>query len=94
MIGVTLEQLREADRSVGIAGGARKYEAIHGALEGGWINVLITDTPRPSGCSPNPPDLTRQSADKTSALSLDIASLSCTFMHSDYQFKREWIFKC
>jgi DNA-binding transcriptional regulator LsrR (DeoR family) len=43
VIGVTLEQLRHADRSVGIAGGARKYDAIHGALRGGWINVLITD---------------------------------------------------
>ena len=32
VIGVTLEQLRAADRSVGVAGGARKYDAIHGAL--------------------------------------------------------------
>jgi len=44
VIGVSLEQLREADRSVGIAGGPRKYEAILGALRGGWINVLITDS--------------------------------------------------
>jgi DNA-binding transcriptional regulator LsrR (DeoR family) len=44
VIGVSLEQLREADRSVGIAGGPRKYEAIRGALRGGWINVLITDS--------------------------------------------------
>ena len=43
VIGVTLEQLAAADRSVGIAGGARKFEAIRGALRGGWINVLITD---------------------------------------------------
>jgi len=43
VIGITLEQLRAADRAVGIAGGARKYEAIRGALRGGWINVLITD---------------------------------------------------
>jgi DNA-binding transcriptional regulator LsrR (DeoR family) len=43
VIGVTLEQLREADRSVGIAGGARKFDAIRGALMGRWINVLITD---------------------------------------------------
>jgi DNA-binding transcriptional regulator LsrR (DeoR family) len=28
---------------VGIAGGRRKLAAIHGALAGGWINVLITD---------------------------------------------------
>jgi DNA-binding transcriptional regulator LsrR (DeoR family) len=43
VIGVTLEQLRSVDRCVGIAGGARKFEAIHGALRGGWVNVLITD---------------------------------------------------
>jgi DNA-binding transcriptional regulator LsrR (DeoR family) len=28
---------------VGIAGGQRKWTAICGALEGEWINVLITD---------------------------------------------------
>src|SRR3954452_12922109 len=43
VIGVTLEQLRSVDRCVGIAGGERKFEAIRGALRGGWINVLITD---------------------------------------------------
>ncbi|HWT22458.1 MAG TPA: sugar-binding transcriptional regulator [Solirubrobacteraceae bacterium] len=43
VIGVSLEQLRSTDRSVGIAGGARKYEAIRGAIRGRWINVLITD---------------------------------------------------
>ena len=43
VIGITLEQLRRADRSVGIAGGRRKYRAILGALRGRWINVLITD---------------------------------------------------
>ena len=45
VIGVTLEQLRGPTARVGIAGGERKYEAIRGALRGGWINVLITDTP-------------------------------------------------
>jgi DNA-binding transcriptional regulator LsrR (DeoR family) len=43
VIGVTLEQLREVERCVGVAGGGRKYEAIRGALRGRWINVLITD---------------------------------------------------
>jgi DNA-binding transcriptional regulator LsrR (DeoR family) len=43
VIGVTLDQLRDVDRCVGIAGGERKFEAIQGALRGGWINVLITD---------------------------------------------------
>ena len=44
VIGVTLDQLKRADRSVGIAGGERKYEAIRGALRGRWVNVLITDS--------------------------------------------------
>jgi DNA-binding transcriptional regulator LsrR (DeoR family) len=44
VIGITLDQLKQTDRSVGIAGGERKYDAIHGALKGGWINVLITDS--------------------------------------------------
>ena len=43
VIGITAEQLRRIDRCVGVAGGARKYDAILGALRGGWINVLVTD---------------------------------------------------
>ncbi|MFL5899972.1 MAG: sugar-binding transcriptional regulator [Solirubrobacterales bacterium] len=43
VIGVTLEQLAQSRRSVGVAGGERKYEAIRASLIGGWINVLITD---------------------------------------------------
>jgi DNA-binding transcriptional regulator LsrR (DeoR family) len=43
VIGMKFEQLKRVRRSVGIAGGARKVAAIRGALEGGWINVLITD---------------------------------------------------
>jgi len=43
VIGVTLEQLKRVERSVGVAGGERKYEAILGALRGRLINVLITD---------------------------------------------------
>lgn len=43
VIGMKLEQLRQVKRAVGIAGGQRKFEAIRGALLGGWINVLITD---------------------------------------------------
>ena len=41
--GVTLDQLRRVPRTVGIAGGAAKLEAISGALAGGLINVLVTD---------------------------------------------------
>ncbi|MDX2033470.1 MAG: sugar-binding transcriptional regulator [Blastocatellia bacterium] len=43
VIGISLDQLRQVRRTVGIAGGERKLTAIGGALEGGWINVLITD---------------------------------------------------
>jgi DNA-binding transcriptional regulator LsrR (DeoR family) len=43
VMSMTLEQLRSVPRSIGIAGGQRKYHAILGALRGGWINVLITD---------------------------------------------------
>ena len=43
VIGMKLEELRKVRRTVGIAGGKRKHAAIKGALEGGWINVIITD---------------------------------------------------
>jgi DNA-binding transcriptional regulator LsrR (DeoR family) len=43
VISMTLEQLRKVERTVGIAGSRRKFEAILGALRGGWVNVLITD---------------------------------------------------
>jgi len=43
VIGMQFEQLRKVERSVGIAGGKRKFEAIRGALRGKLINVLITD---------------------------------------------------
>ncbi|REL24623.1 sugar-binding transcriptional regulator [Rhodohalobacter sp. SW132] len=42
-IGMTLEQLKQVKTVVGIAGGTEKYDAIRGALAGGYINVLITD---------------------------------------------------
>ena len=44
VIGVTPRAAPRGRPLVGIAGGARKYEAILGALRGGWINVLITDS--------------------------------------------------
>ncbi len=43
VISMTFDQLKRVRRSVGVAGGARKYEAIRGAIAGGWINVLVTD---------------------------------------------------
>ncbi len=43
VIGMSLQQLTDARRTVGVAGGMRKLTAIRGALVGKWINVLITD---------------------------------------------------
>jgi len=43
VIGISLEQLRQINRVVGIAGGPDKVKAVYGALVGGMINVLITD---------------------------------------------------
>ena len=43
VIGITLEQLKQVRRCIGVAGGPRKVAAIRGALEGRWINGLITD---------------------------------------------------
>jgi len=43
VIGMDLEQLRHAERVVGVAGGRRKMPAIRGALMGRLISVLITD---------------------------------------------------
>jgi DNA-binding transcriptional regulator LsrR (DeoR family) len=43
LIGITLEQLTDADVVVGVAGGPQKVHAIRGALKGKLIDVLITD---------------------------------------------------
>ena len=43
IIGISADQLRKISRRVAVAGGARKHKAIRAALEGGWVNVLITD---------------------------------------------------
>jgi DNA-binding transcriptional regulator LsrR (DeoR family) len=43
VIGISLEQLKDVPRVIGVAGGARKIAAIRGALLGGHIDVLITD---------------------------------------------------
>ncbi len=43
VIGMTLEQLRGVKRAVAVAGGTRKRTAIRAALQGGMVNVLITD---------------------------------------------------
>jgi len=43
MIGLDLNQIRHVPRVVGVAGGPDKLEAIHGALCGRLIDVLVTD---------------------------------------------------
>jgi len=43
-IGISLEQLRSLNHVVGIAGGEEKVDAILGALNNSYLNVLITDT--------------------------------------------------
>lgn len=43
VIGITLPQVKKARRVIALAGGKRKTQAIMGALNGRWINVLITD---------------------------------------------------
>jgi deoxyribonucleoside regulator len=43
VVGIPIQQLLGINRRVGVAGGKNKFEAIKGALHGGYINVLITD---------------------------------------------------
>ena len=43
VVSMSLEQLARVNRAIAVAGGARKYKAILGALRGKWINVLVTD---------------------------------------------------
>ncbi|SHE97662.1 DNA-binding transcriptional regulator LsrR, DeoR family [Thermoanaerobacter uzonensis DSM 18761] len=44
IIGISLEQLKQIKRVVGVAGGKNKIQAIKSALKGGYINILVTDT--------------------------------------------------
>jgi len=43
VVGITLDQLRNAGRRIAVAGGADKHEALAAALAGEWIDVLVTD---------------------------------------------------
>ena len=43
LIGITLEDMKNIDTVVCVAGGSEKVQAIKGALKGGFIDVLITD---------------------------------------------------
>ena len=44
IIGISLEQLRMLEHVIGVAGGAEKVPAILGAVRGGYVDVLVTDT--------------------------------------------------
>ena len=44
VIGISLEQLKALDHVVGLAGGEEKVAAILGALRGGYLTVLVTDS--------------------------------------------------
>lgn len=41
--GMPLELLREVENKICIGSGAHKAEAVHGALRGGFVNILVTD---------------------------------------------------
>lgn len=41
--GMPLEQMRNVENRIGIGSGERKADAIFGALNGGFVNILITD---------------------------------------------------
>lgn len=42
-VGIRLEELKHKERSILVAGGPRKIEAIRAALAGGFANILVTD---------------------------------------------------
>ncbi len=43
VVGIDIHRLKKISRSVGIAGGLEKLPAIRGAIQGRYINTLITD---------------------------------------------------
>ena len=45
VIGLTLDEIKKIHHVVGIAGGATKFRAVRGALDGKLIHALITDHP-------------------------------------------------
>ena len=42
-VGIDLAELRNKEKSILVAGGQRKIEAIHAALKGYYANILVTD---------------------------------------------------
>ena len=44
MIGITLDELKVAKNVIAVSGGKRKAAAVLGALRGGYVDVLVTDS--------------------------------------------------
>lgn len=44
VIAIDAKTMKKIPRRIGVAGGLKKLNAIRAAVEGGWINVLITDS--------------------------------------------------
>ena len=44
MISIEAKTMKAVPRRIGVAGGIPKLNAIRGAIQGGWVNVLITDS--------------------------------------------------
>jgi DNA-binding transcriptional regulator LsrR (DeoR family) len=55
LVGIDADTLRGIPHRVGIAGGLGKHAAIHAALTGGWVNVLLTDTGTAEALLARPP---------------------------------------
>jgi DNA-binding transcriptional regulator LsrR (DeoR family) len=43
VVGIRVQQLRAVRHRIGVAGGARKFEAIRAVLRGRWVSTLVTD---------------------------------------------------
>ena len=44
MISIDAKSMKAVPRRIGVAGSLQKLKAIRGAITGGWVNVLITDS--------------------------------------------------
>lgn len=44
IVGIPVDTFRSIPRRIAVAGGLRKRDAIRGAITGGWVNVLVTDS--------------------------------------------------
>ncbi|KZB93484.1 RNA polymerase subunit sigma-70 [Bacillus sp. VT 712] len=42
-LGLDLEELKQKEHSILVAGGAHKVKGIYGAIKGGYVNTLVTD---------------------------------------------------